>query len=92
MDLRKMAGATWSRGGAECWTKAPSCGPEPYRPLSTNAAVSDLTIEIRFPSAMFASSRCRPHSGVGLGCGVLAPRTALISSTFALFAEEQCAR
>jgi hypothetical protein len=36
----------------------------------TNAFDSECTIETRLPSAMFASSRCRPHSGVGAGVGV----------------------
>ena len=72
-----------------------AAGPAPgagYLPLAANAFASEETIEIRFPSAMFASNRCRPHSGVGLGVGVFAPTTALISSTLASFAEEQCAR
>ena len=59
---------------------------------SLYAAASDRTVETRFPRAMLASSRCRPHSAVGLGLGALAPRTGLIWSTLALLAEEHCAR
>src|SRR3954454_10551465 len=43
----------------------------------------------RFPSAMFASVRCRPHCAFGTGCRSGAPSLPVIWSTLAPLADEQ---
>ena len=50
---------------------------------AVNAPVSDLTMSSRLPWDRLASSRCRPHSGVGAGVGVWAPWRAVTISTLA---------
>ena len=56
-----------------------------------NAFASEATIFTRSPSAMFASIRCRPQSGVGDALGTCAPGCGVICSTLAPFAVEHFA-